>query len=426
VNLLFLLFAAICFVTLAAIVARPARLFEFPYFMTCAFGAFMLPQGYGIATGGWAREGWMNDLFLMAILCLGACWFGYRHAPRPGFLLKLDMPLHTGRFVVAGFGLILLGQLFDYLITTLPPEARVASTGPITIYLFFSNQAFTGFAICLYAALLERKPIYWIAAAIGSSIPLLSILNGRREPTALFILSILLTLYFLYRAVPPRLPVLAALIGTAIAIPATEQYRQSEKGNPLETLASIDFMAPLKQFADVNAISELKNAMYLIQAVRVSGDYQFGTYYWDRLVFSFVPAQIVGREVKQSLMINDPSSDMRELLQGTLGYVAPTGTTPTGLGDAFRQFWFAGSLVFAAMAYLFRHLWDASHLFASPLLHIFYVQAMVAAMRSVTHQSANFLPGILYSVAFLAIAGYFAKARASEVRAAELRAAEQA
>jgi hypothetical protein len=95
--------------------------------------------------------------------------------------------------------------------------------------------------------------------------------------------------------------------------------------------------------------------------------------------------------------------------QAVLGYRRQTGTTATGIGDSYREFGYLGALVFAAMAVVFKSLWQASLQSDSVFAQLLYIQTVISAMHSVTHQTADYLPGVIYNLIFMGVAVYFSR-----------------
>src|SRR6185369_9460218 len=113
---------------------------------------------------------------------------------------------NTGRFLHGGIVLVAVGWYFTHKFGTLPEDDFAGLlTGIGTIYLFFGGLVYPGFAICFYCALKQRNPVAWIATIVAAIIPIqAAIFFGRREATALFILSLGLCFFFLKRKSAPR------------------------------------------------------------------------------------------------------------------------------------------------------------------------------------------------------------------------------
>jgi len=389
--LYFIPFVVACVLLFTATVVRPRLIYEFPYFMAGTFIAFILPQAYALYKNAWGGV-YLESTLLMCCLCLAACWFGYLPRAHTGFLQKLNVPVSTSRFLHGGIVLVLVGYYFTYKFGTLPEDDITSSlTGIGTIYLFFGGLAYPGFAICFYCALKTRSVFAWAMSAVAAWIPFqAAIFYGRREPTALFLISLAMSLFFLREKQAPRFVVIGAVLGAMFIIPAVGEYRKTAAQDPIEAWKQLDVVQQFNEYFDVNAVSEVKNAAVLIAATRESGAYQWGAGYWNRLVFRFVPAQFLGESFKNSLMIGGEQRD---------------------LGDSFNQFDYFGCLLFAAMAYLFKNLWAAAKQPNGTVAQILYIQTTTSAMRALTHETIDFLPGFIYSALFIALVALYARER---------------
>ena len=410
--LYFIPFVVACALLFGASVLRPRLIYEFPYFMAGTFIAFVLPQVYALYRNEWGGI-YLQSTLLMCCLCLAACWLGYLPRAHPGFLQKLNVPVSTSRFLHGGIALVRVGYYFTYKFGTLPEEDISSSlTGIGTIYLFFGGLAYPGFAICFYCALKTRSVFAWAMSVVAAWIPFqAAIFYGRREPTALFLISLGMSLFFLRGRQAPRLVVFGAVLGAMLIIPAVGEYRKTAAQDPIEAWKQLDVVQEFNGYFDADSVSEAKNATLLIAATRESGAYEWGAGYWNRLVFRFVPAQFLGESFKNSLMIGHEQRDFGDFVEDALEYRMPPGSTVTGLGDSFNQFDYFGCLFFAAMAYLFKNLWAAAKQANGTVAQILYIQTTTSAMRALTHETIDFLPGFIYSALFVALVAFYARER---------------
>jgi len=410
--LYFIPFVVACALLFGAAIVRPRLIYEFPYFMAGTFIAFILPQAFALYRNEWGGV-YLENTLLMCCLCLAACWLGYLPRPYPSFAEKLDVPVNSSRFLHGGIVLVLVGYYFTYKFATLPEDDITSGlTGIGTIYLFFGGLVYPGFAICFYCALKSRGRFAWAMSAVAAWVPLqAAVFYGRREPTALFLISLGMSLFFLRGKQAPRLVVVGSVIGAMFLIPAIGEYRKTAAEDPLEAWRQLNVVQEFNDYFDVNATSELKNATVLIAATRESGAYEYGASYWNRIVFRFVPAQFIGEKFKNFLMIGGKEQDLGDFTEDEVGYRMPPGSTVTGIGDAFHEFSYLGCFFFAAMAYLFKNLWAAASRPNGTIAQVLYIQVTTSAMRALTHQTIDFLPGFIYSALFIAIVAFYARER---------------
>ncbi|MCH7518013.1 MAG: hypothetical protein IH964_03190 [Candidatus Dadabacteria bacterium] len=124
--------------------------------------------------------------------------------------------------------------------------------------------------------------------------------------------------------------------------------------------------------------------MYRIEAADYKKDFDYGIYHWNTLVYNFVPAQILGNDFKESLMIQ-----IEDTAFTTFGHVRHTGTTSTGMTDSFKSFWYFGALKFFVIGFILSRLYKAAiqgHFMAQLL----YMLIIVSALISITHNTQYF------------------------------------
>jgi len=403
---------AICVALMFAAVVRPRLIYEYPYFMAATFCSFIIPQAYALVRTEWVPP--LTETTLrFAVLCIAACSLAYLPRHRSQVIDRLNVPLNPSRFFHAGIAFVFIAFVFNHLIELLPEEEKGSMwTGRVTIYAFFGQLIYPGFAICFYTAVQRRDALAWITAVVAATIPIeLAVVYARREATVLFLLTLLMTVFFLKRKTPPGWVILLGVIAMALFIPATSQYRTMAQEDALAAIRDIDFHEGFKQFFDEEGVSEVKNATIVIAATQLTADYELGAGYWNRIVFRFVPAQILGENFKNSLMIGGHERNLGDFVEDAFAFKVPMGSTVTGLADSFNQFGYFGCLVFAAISYLFKNLWAAAYQPNGTVAQILYIQITTSAMRALTHQTIDFLPGFLYSAIFIWLVAVYAAER---------------
>jgi hypothetical protein len=390
---------------------KPVLIFEYPFFMAFAFAAFILPQAYSlIRFPGAVQDTSVNAVLLMCCLCMAACLVGYQLAPSAAMIRWATRPINMQRLFRVGVIFVALSYAMTNVLST--TEVQYSETGGMTgvstILLFFQTLQYPGFAICFFCAL--RKPSFAAIAAsvIGILLPLRDALIGRRENTAILVLSIVMALFYERGKRPPQLAIASALIFSMLIIPATAEYRGYANENNWEGVRQMDLVENFKHFINEESVLELRNAAATIEATRDTGNYQFGKAYWNHLVFRFVPAQLLTPEFKQALMFD--IFDIAKVSESETGIKFQRGTTITGMGDTFQQFGWLGCLFFVFMGVLYKGLWRASLPKDALFARLMYVMSLTSGMRAVTHWTLDFPPGLLYFMVFLGIAVFYARA----------------
>jgi hypothetical protein len=116
--------------------------------------------------------------------------------------------------------------------------------------------------------------------------------------------------------------------------------------------------------------------------------YDFGLVHWNSFVFNYVPAQIVGKELKSSLML--PLPDVTRIADEIYGYAFYTGTVSTGYLDAFGSFWWFGFIKFLIIGWIMGVLYRYA-IHQSFLSQILYVYVLTTAMHAISHGTNQIL-----------------------------------
>jgi hypothetical protein len=408
---LYLLFATVAGF-LSAVFLKPARIYEYPFFMAAVMAAFILPQAYSLCRfPGGVRTAEIEDILLICSLCLWCCAAGYYFFKPSKFIVgTFSQPVNESRLFHVGWLFTIIGLASLLLI----PKSRVefasrgGLTGIATIYIFFSALAVCGFAIFLQLIRSHLSVLNLVGLLASALSPVLAVFAGRREPAAIFVLIILLTGYFKTRKPPKRIAVFAGLVFAMLAIPATGIYRTLWQEGELRRIDELDLVANFKDFIDKESILELRNGAAVVESTRVRNQYAWGAGHWNQMVIRFVPAQIVGTSTKNALLIGT-TMDKIYASELATNYEVPPGSTLTGMGDSYEQFGWLGCLFFALVGIMFRSIWVTALQPQAVFAQLFYILICTSAMRAITHQTVDFFPGVTYHAVFMGAAYLYAR-----------------
>lgn len=400
---------AICISLVLWGLKKQERIYQFPFLMGGMFFVFIIPQAISLVNNAKftsTPDTAIQRVLLMSCLCAIASWLGYLIPVPNAWLKDASTSINQDRLKQISAIYVLIGIIFALMIFNLPGEygRRVTgiSTGILTVYVFFLRGFLNiGFPIAVIEAIKKFSLANFILAAIALVVPIYqSFFLGRRSSVAILLLSIALAFYFVRRIFPPRWIVICAIIFALFSTISIKDYRQIlitqdwsrlNQINPIENLQTL--------ISDEGSVLELRNAALLIDFVADNGHYGWGTYYWDRLVFFFVPGQFLGTEFKRSLQFNiTPGSD--ELIQ-TYSYSIPNGSTITGIGEAFIQFDYFGCLLFGASAFFCKWLWYRALLKNNPLDQAIYTNLILGStVGTLVSGHALFLANIIIIFVF--------------------------
>jgi hypothetical protein len=98
------------------------------------------------------------------------------------------------------------------------------------------------------------------------------------------------------------------------------------------------------------------NGVLTVAAVNETFAFDYGIVVWNQLVFRWIPGQLIGRGVKQALMLEVPSCS--ETLSSHYGYRPPVGTCIPGYAEIFASFGFLGAVFMFFVGRTVRAIWE--------------------------------------------------------------------
>ena len=393
---------------------RIERIYQYPFFMGAIFMSFLVPQAFALVDnpGSLSQES-LEQVLLISSLCAVACWIGYQGKPNLKWLTRLQVDIDKNKLFQSGLFLTFIGLFFNYLIDKEIQSQGVGFsnnrvwTGSITIYSFFAQVIYIAFAIFLLEVLKKPSIQNIIFTLLAGWFPLQTLFSGRRQPTMTFIIIIGFCLWTIKRYIPPRWLIISAIFLMTILVPVIGAMREKFwealfSGQWQSILLTTQKALNTQQSGD---ILELRNAAFLISATAQTNSYGLGGGWWDSIIFSFIPAQILGNGFKQSLQFNLSGGDIYQLY----GYSIPSGSTNTGVADSFMEFGYLGFLFFALVGYLFKHLWVSAYYQKSLFATLVYIGLVSPAMVSLTHGTGRFIIEAIFQIGVISSVFYYAK-----------------
>lgn len=396
---------------------RRERMIQFPFLVAAVCLGWVLPQLLGLAAHPFLPRGGLEKTILMAILCLAGSWLGYEKNRRAAQLFAWEF--NHRRLLGGSAAMTLVGAFFFYQVGQLAAEvtADVGGqwTGIITIYVFFAQLLSFGMALAL--VLFTRKPDWpTLALVIFGLVFYIDriLIAGRRAAMVELGMMVLLAFWFNRRLLPPRWAMVVTVFLGVLVINSIGDYRSVMLGKDRTTwsgagvseILDIDYLGNIKRMATGEAPNfELTNAVMNIAAADRTLRFDFGLSHWNGLVQRYVPAQWVGHEFKQYL-----SFDLGDQARRVFGHRAYTGTTSTGLSDAFLSFWFFGAFKFLLIG-LIMCRWYRAALQGQIVAQLVVILAITPALHAITHSTHSFFVIFLQLGVFLLPVFWFARRR---------------
>lgn len=395
-----LLIACIAIGAMGFALRRPGGPLRYPFLCGAVYLAWVFPQLSAISVESRLPEGGVLWLSIMVLVCLLASLFGWRlglqrdsaRGPPPASPLHVD----KGRLFLIVVGLTVFVYMLHVMIGLRPVEERDSSTwsGPLTIIVFFLSLDVMSLYLSLVLALKERTPRALVLA--GANVLLCGtsafvalrrgemidfgvacaaaywFALGKRIPTPAIVSAICLVTVVTYAIEPLRVTAksIEARTGTAPGLLSPEVWQQ------------VDFVGAIDRSS--KEAHDLVNAVFLIEYSNKWGHHTYGRQSWDRIVFQWVPAQILGADFKKSLMFGS-EADYGQI-EAEFGHLRVGGTTPTGFGFSYQEFGIFGFVYFVLIGFLMGSVWRRAQR-GDLWMQAMYASFVAGALLSVTHNA---------------------------------------
>lgn len=406
-------------------------IYQYPFLAGSTFIVYIFPQAFAITQyPGDIPKIAIQRTLVMCCLCLTMCFLGYKIKIPSKWLLKKQQIYDKNRLNIAAYIYIIIGIILLFSSSFVEPKFasggaetayRAGHTGIVTVILFFSRVFYLGFSIIYIQILDKRHKVSSIQLIffVSSLLLILAIIitGGRREPSIFLGLSSILCFYFSRKKIVSKWIIIFGIIISIFAINpytihqyrvATElkgdftRFRQANYIEFLNKITQINYIDNFNKLLNTEKNLEIRNAALYIDEVVRDKEYQWGIGYWNRLIFSWVPAQFVGKDLKNSLKI-DLGSEIGAFCNTVsfgYNYSCRSGQTFTGIADAFGQFDYFGCLIFGIISFFFKVLWQQALYQKSLFAKVAYINLIVRGMLVITHNTLEFPSRIMYFMIF--------------------------
>jgi hypothetical protein len=440
ITTLILVLVSTCGAGLCWGLRNKGRLYSFPFLATLVYCGWVLPQVFSLMDNKLIPASGFLSFLIMAILSLWMIFAAfYIIGPLGDKLKSFSKDMRSSCFRKEFFGgnayadkkmqvfcfvLALVGFIFYIKILLLPDVNKAKQwTGIVTVYWFFAVFFRYSLAIALLKYMEKRVKSFFLLAFF-SAIPMVwhIIHSGRRGLLIEFCLMIALSLFFVKKIELSRWLFVGVFCTAMMLLPSIGEYRKLTKSG--ESVLEVNVFHNFTQNYSHKAAWEVKNASYELAAIKYLAAYDYGSFHWNEFIHNYVPAQLVGREFKESLKVREENlwRHMKEkynfyyhqfhgdglsgarLKAKNNGDAFPefsfNGSTSTGFKDAFHSFWYFGCLKFffisLCMCFFFKRAKEGQFLF-----QLLYMLLVVASLHSITHHTHYFVGRWPHMLAFL-------------------------
>ena len=393
-----------------------SRLWEAPTWIGFIFLAYMVPQAIYIERDGTFENfaGWMVWIYIS--LCLFAFHVGFVWARKKKVgTNQLSMrPIQDKKLLWRAAFVLFLGAVSLIRVREMAVAAELGSqwTGVITFFYLIFQCIFMALAVGTMRWLEGYRRAWLVILIVALLFAAIAIgANAKRSLTAevFFVLGALG--FFVRGWTLPRALVISLLISAVYLLHQIDEVRAyvfAGKGNAFEAVMDGVPFQDLNYFEPTKA-PELTHAVVDIYAARQRSDYVGPAPLWNRMVHQYVPAFLVGREIKDGLKIQSKSD-----FYGGFNSYDWFGATRTGFSDSFVGYGYFGALMFALIGWIMGRLYKYAVL-GLPWAMFLYPLLINEAMFAVTESTARFFSGGFFALIVTLFLFYRPKLRVSKI-----------
>jgi hypothetical protein len=387
---------------------RPDRTYQFPILFGAAWLLFVVPQAIGVysssdITLSRARaDGAINLALFMSVLCAACGFLGYLRGPRTSRVPQNEVS--DGRLFAAGCVLLLIAFVAHFKLVSLSGGylAHYSTHGNYQLewrgdpvkYVFFVKLVYPGILFCLLPTLRAPNWKRWAVVLVATSIPVANtLLLARRHEAVALVMIAAISVYFTFGWAPPRLATLTAMLLGGLMIVVAPVYRDfAMLGADRSRIHEVDLPEEVASVFRGDRYLEFSFCVVQCGATQRSRQFGYGVGFYNGVISSLVPRQVVGSSVKEGLYL--PAPDHFATMKQYYGWLPRYGSNPLGMTDAFREFWFFGAAIYYVIGRLFRVLWDRANCPGNVAFQVLYTLCAPVAMTCVVGNLAG-LPASL-------------------------------
>lgn len=376
-EVIFIVLMFICTCVFVKSFFRYEQVLQFPFLITCDLLIFMGPQMYYLLNNKKLYEDYgRHSLALFVFVCMLfyiSALLGYSSKNVkfriPNWQFSPNM-LIAGLFVlsaIAAYGRVQLAAL--------PAELTSMGqwTGLPVRYLFFVSVGSLCVPLGVVLFFKYRKMVVLIPLLMElGSIVNMVVMKGRRTPALFAGLMVLTGLWFSKRVKAPTWMIITGgvIFFMFVANVGTYRYMLSKGNVDWKEVAGevFNLKKTVSRFSeeestggdssedDLGNYVDVLNGLVCTKAAFSSFRYNYGCALWNSLVHSWVPGQLVGKNLKESLKVE--LGRREKIAEEVYKYKWHIGSCLPGYGEIFAAFGFFGVFFAYFMGKIARMIWE--------------------------------------------------------------------
>ena len=378
-------------------VIRPAILFAYPVAGSMLMWFFLLPQAWRVEAAGDLNDFEPTLTWGYMILCMAMTAIGFRAGSIGSAVAgRNDLASVSDRYdldklLIGAVLLVAIGGIAQILLSRQVATMQLGDvfTGALAFYVMISALLIYGASLgwLLYLYTGDKRAL--VLALIGLAVTAPTILFAARRELSFTVASVIfLGIWFVRKKAISRLLLIPLVFLGAVLVNqagAIRGYITKEDSSLIGALSTdkLDDSSRNK-----NNYDEMASGISDIAVASWSGDYAFFAPYYNTLIQLYVPAFIVGHDIKDALR-----ADQDEVGSEYYSKYFANGATRTGFSDSFMSFHYFGCLIFFAISYFMGVLWKRAN--SGDILSQLYYMILLATGLKVFTESTSIFVGTL-------------------------------
>lgn len=402
---LIILSGIVAFVAVVGVL-RPAILFEYPVAGSLLMWFFIIPQALRIESSGDLNDYEPTNTWVYMILCMICTTVGFivaRAKPRisvAGPMANISNEYDLEKLFHGAVALMTIGGVAVLLVARMAAtmEKGEAWTGPIAFYAFIALLFTYGAALAwlLYLYTKQTKSLILAVGGLVATLPTI-LFYARRELAFIVVIVILLGIFFVRKKVISRIILIPMILIGSVLINKTSDIRSSISTSDTTIVEAIAEAS--KKEAAESDFSELGSGVSDIAIASWTGQYSFLSPYYNSFVSLYVPAFIVGHDIKDGLKAEVESRAGAQYTEYSRG-----GATHTGFADSFQSMHYFGCFIFLIIAYFMGNVWNKANS-GDIKAQLYYMMLLSVSLKVFTESTSVFFS--ILPLMFLSLGAVF-------------------
>ncbi len=387
------------------------------FFALPVFAAIRDPSKYSQRV---LDDGGLYLAMIMLVLCSGLGWLGYARGVKSSRVRPNLSQLSVSKVFWGGAIAYLIGfcsafkraSVLGGFAEQFTGGAYYGSglSGDFVKYNLLVPLINLGFVISFFATVRRFTMLrLWIILLMLPYPLATAIFLGRRSQTGTLAAGVLLSFMFVKGWHVPRIVFVLLICMMPLVVYYGGAYRSaSQYGIDVDSITDSIRNSQSIDRVLAGEYSEFDVAVYYCAAAWQELAFNYGASLHNSIIYSYVPRQIVGESIKNSLYIN---TDIREAVLQRYSWSRKHGSFATGPCDVFMQFAFFGALYYYVIGYLYGYLWNRAYGQHSLWAQLWYLVAIYWMIKSIVSSITGVLPLFMYTFVFMYVLTRFCRER---------------